>query len=277
LNIRASEAIIFQREYWELEGLHNLNQIYQEIKDGAWNFVNLWKSVKAAGMGVPHVNRLLTIANNDLPSVESRYERLKKEAATLEFQKASSARDSELLNNQRIMMRKTLDSTRLECEKEMERLRHLQQERIKQEAIAKHFENSNEGYYIKIRKTVEEIVISILSNSKILLKLALLSLTKSMRKGPDRYISLIHHDNTYSDTEYNSQNPKTASYTYGQQQHHPSQDYISMLIEESEKLYTSLIKEWVDKIITDYTFSITSSCYIKVSKNTQNRELSFRC
>jgi hypothetical protein len=32
-----------------------------------------------------------------------------------------------------------------------------------------------------------------------------------------------------------------------------------MLIEESEKLYTSLIKEWGDKIITDYTFSITSS------------------
>ena len=147
LNIRASEAIIFQREYWELEGLHNLNQIYQEIKDGTWNFVNLWKSVKAAGMGVPHVNRLLTIANNDLPSVESRYERLKKEAATLEFQKASSARDSELLNNQIIMMRKTLDSTRLDYEKEMERLRHLQQERMKQEAIVKHFENSNEVIY----------------------------------------------------------------------------------------------------------------------------------
>ncbi|MGB8034696.1 MAG: hypothetical protein WCF03_12845, partial [Nitrososphaeraceae archaeon] len=117
LNIRASEAIIFQREYWELEGLHNLNQIYQEIRDGTWNFVNLWKSVKAAGMDVPHVNRLLTIANNDLPSVESRYEGLKKEAATLEFQKASSARDSELLNNQIIMMRKTLDSTRLDYEK----------------------------------------------------------------------------------------------------------------------------------------------------------------
>ena len=42
------------------------------------------------------------------------------------------------------MMRKTLDSTRLDCEKEMERLRHLQQQRMKQEALVKHFENSNE-------------------------------------------------------------------------------------------------------------------------------------
>jgi septal ring factor EnvC (AmiA/AmiB activator) len=139
LNIRASEAIIFQREYWELEGLHNLNQIYQEIKGGTWHFVNLWKSVKAAGMGVPHVNRLLTIANNDLPSVESRYERLKKEAATLEYEKENSAREFQQVNNQIIMMRKTLDSTRLDYEKEMERLRHLQQEIMKQEALVKHF------------------------------------------------------------------------------------------------------------------------------------------
>jgi hypothetical protein len=32
LNIRASEAIMFQREYWELEGLHNLNQIIKKPK-----------------------------------------------------------------------------------------------------------------------------------------------------------------------------------------------------------------------------------------------------
>ena len=50
---------------------------------------------------------------------------------------------------------KTRDSTRLDYEKEMERLRHLQQERVKQQAIVKHFKNSNEVYYIKIRKTVE--------------------------------------------------------------------------------------------------------------------------
>ncbi|MGA9170996.1 MAG: hypothetical protein WBZ20_12715, partial [Nitrososphaeraceae archaeon] len=162
------------------------------------------------------------------------------------------------VNDQIIMMRKTLDSTRLECENEMERLRYLEQQRVKQEAIAKHFENSNEVYYIKIRKTVEEKVNSILSNSKMLLKLALLSLTESMRKDPDRYISLIYHNNTYSDTEYNSQNYETASYGQ-QQQQHPSQDYISMLIEESEKLYTSLIKEWVDKSITYYTFSSPQS------------------
>ena len=266
LNIRASEAIIFQREYWELEGLHNLNQIYQEIKDGIWNFVNLWKSVKAAGMGVPHVNRLLTIANNDLPSVELRYEGPKKEAATLEFQKASSARDSELLNNQIIMMRKTLDSTRLDYEKEMERLRYLQQQRIKQEAIVKHFENNNEEY-LKIRKTVEEKVDSVLSDRKILLKLALLSLTESMRKDPDRYISLIYH-NTFSTADYSGQYYSTDS--YGQQQQHPSQDYIDMLIQEAEKLYNKLAKDLEDESISDYAFSTSSSLPVLSQSDEKN-------
>jgi hypothetical protein len=51
------------------------------------------------------------------------------------------------------MMRKTPDSTRLDCEKEMERLRHLQQQSMKQEALVKRFEKSNEVYYIKIRNT----------------------------------------------------------------------------------------------------------------------------
>ena len=132
------------------------------------------------------------------------------------------------------MMHKTLDSTRLDYEKEMERLRHLQQQRMKQEAIVKHFENNNEVHYIKIRKTAEEKVISILSNSKMLLKLALLSLTESMRKDPDRYIPLIYHNNISSNTEYNSQNYETASYGQHQKQYQ-SQDYISMLAEEAEK------------------------------------------
>ena len=156
------------------------------------------------------------------------------------------------------MMRKTLDSTRLECEKEMERLRHLQQERVKQEVIVKHFENSNEVNYIKIRKTVEEKVNSILSAKKMLLKLALLSLSESMRKDPDKYSSLIYH-NTPSNADYNNQ-CYAASYMYGQQQQqqYPSQDYISMLIEEAEKVYNKLTKELVDESVSDYAFSTSS-------------------
>ena len=128
LNLRQTQVTQFYIEHWKLKGLYMLNQIYEEIKDGIGPFVNLYQLAKAAGMGVLHVVKILEIANNHLSSVELRFERLKKEAATLEFEKTNSARDSELLNNQIIMMRKTRDSTRLDCEKELERLRHLQQQ-----------------------------------------------------------------------------------------------------------------------------------------------------
>ena len=153
-------------------------------------------------------------------------------------------------------MRKRFDSINKDCEKETTRLQGLQQQRMKQEAIVREFENNNEGY-IKIRKTAEEKVISILSDAKPLLRIALLSLTESMRKDPDRYSSFIYHNSTSSTADYSGQYYSTDS--YGQQQQHPSHDYISMLLEESEKLYTSLIKEWVDESITDYMSSITSS------------------
>jgi hypothetical protein len=155
-------------------------------------------------------------------------------------------------------MLKRLDSIHLDCEKEMERLRHLQQQRMKQETIVKHFENSNEAY-IKIIKTIEEKVISILSDAKPLLRIALLSLIESMRKDPDKYSRLLYHNNTPSNADYNNQYYDTTSYTYGRQPQNQSQDYTDMLKEEAEKLYNKLVKELVDESISDYTFSITSS------------------
>jgi hypothetical protein len=118
-------------------------------------------------------------------------------------------------------------------------LTKLQIQKVRVKDLVDNFQNSSEEY-VKIRNTVEEKVVSILSDRKMLLKLAILSLTESMRKDPDRYSSLIYHNNISSNTDYNSQNYENAS--YGQQQY-TSQDYIDVLIEEAEKLYTSLIKK----------------------------------
>jgi hypothetical protein len=85
---------------------------------------------------------------------------------------------------------------------------------MKLEAIVRQLGNSNEGY-IKIRKTVEEKVVSILSDAKPLLRIALLSLTESMRKDPSKYSSLICQ-NTSSNADYINRYYDTAP--YGQQQ-----------------------------------------------------------
>ena len=126
-------------------------------------------------MHVQHVIRLLEIANNHLPSVEYTYETPKREVEDLEAKKRNSARIYQEINDKILSMRQRLDSLNLDCEKELAQRDQLYQKRMKLQDLLRHFENNNEEY-TKIRKTAEEKVYSVLSDRKMLLKLALLSL-----------------------------------------------------------------------------------------------------
>ena len=112
LDLRQLQLAEFYTEHWKLKGLYMLDQIYGEIKDDIGSFVNLYRMAKATGMNVQHVNRLLAIANNHLPSVEYRYETRKREVEELksESEKRNSARIYQELTDQILSMRKRLDS-----------------------------------------------------------------------------------------------------------------------------------------------------------------------
>ena len=62
---------------------------------------------------------------------------------------------------------------------------------MKQEALVKHFENNNE-VYIKIRKTVEEKVINILSDRRMLAKVGSLVVNRINEEEPGREIYLFN-------------------------------------------------------------------------------------
>jgi hypothetical protein len=244
LNLNDHEVTRLYREYWNLVGLNRLNEVYQELKGNIWPFVNLHRSVKDAGMSVQHVVRLLSIAANDLPSVEDRYELLKREAGKLEEDKSSSAMIIQSLSNQISSMRNTLDSICMEHQKVKTHLCHLYQRSFKQEALVRQFQNDNEEY-LKIKKAAEEKVTDVLSARKTFLHLALFSLTDSMRNDPDKYRSLIDYndDNTYY---YHSHDSFIEAYK-------------AMLIEEAEKLYTSMAKRIVDEVIDEYVSKTSAS------------------
>src|SRR4051812_965046 len=91
-----------------------------------------------------------------------------------------------------------------------------------------------------------------------LLKLALLSLTESMMKDPDKFNASIFCDNksSYSTTQTRGYSQSYDTVSYGQQQQYQSQDYIDVLLDEANKLYNKLDKELVDEIITDISSSL---------------------
>src|SRR6185437_3909897 len=116
-----------------------LDQIYEEIKGDIGSFVNLYRLAKSACMNVQHVNRLIAIANNHLPSVEYVYETRKREAEDLEAEKRNSARIYQEINDKILSMRNMLDSINLYCERELAQRDQLYQKRMKTEAGVRHF------------------------------------------------------------------------------------------------------------------------------------------
>ena len=110
-------------------------------------------------MGAQHIVKLLKIANNDLPAVEYRPERLKSEVDSLESWKLNSNR---VLEN----VTKNIEYYSLCCQRELAQMDQLYQKRMKLQAIVRDFENNNEEY-AKVKKTVEEKVDSVLSDGRI--------------------------------------------------------------------------------------------------------------
>jgi hypothetical protein len=193
LNIRQPEATGLYREYWNLVQLDNLNKIYHDIKHDIWFFVNLYKLSRAAGR-VQHVLRLLRIANTDLASVEARHQILKQEVKTMECEKRKSTIIFQDLTDQITSLHKIAEDCQSSCKKEMAKMDSLYHKKMILEALVKQFENNNEEYD-KIRKTVEEKVISTLLDTKMLPKLAVLSMIESIRNNPDKYSPLIYDNN----------------------------------------------------------------------------------
>ncbi len=68
----------------------------------------------------------------------------------------------------------------------------LHQKKVKLEALVNDFQDNNEEY-IKFTKSVEEKVVCVLSNAKVFLRYALLSITESVRNDPERYRPIFYN------------------------------------------------------------------------------------
>ena len=165
LNLGQPEVTKLYREYWKLKQLHNLNMVYEEIKDDIESFLKLHKLSRAKGIDVKQVVNLLQIANNDLPAFEKRFKRLRNDTSMLQFQKRIDERSLYQLNNQIASIIKLLSSYRISCIRERREIENLYNEKVRLEAIVTGFKNNNEEYLNKIKQVSCEEVKSVLTNS----------------------------------------------------------------------------------------------------------------
>jgi hypothetical protein len=191
LNLKEPEATKYYRQYWKLRQLHNLNLTYEEIGDNIAHFVKYYKRMKAAGIGIEQAIHLTKIANNDLPALEQKHQKLKKEVNLLESRKSEGNTTLNDLQDQIDASERISEWLKASREEEA-KIDQLEQEKIRLKKLVKRFKNNNEEY-LKIKKTVEQRVTSLLFDVKGLLRLSLVCLMESMRTDPQTYSKLIYY------------------------------------------------------------------------------------
>ncbi len=152
------------------------------------------------------------------------------------------------MNNQIASTTKLLNSFRLSCKRERREIRKLYNEKARIENLVTHFKNNNEEY-LKIKQEAYEELKSVLTDSKLLLKFATLSVIESLRMNPELY-NFIIHDNSNNNTISNGSDYPSLMLS-GRQQHQQSfnDSYTALIIEEAEKLYNKLRTELTNSVI----------------------------
>jgi hypothetical protein len=186
LKLRQPDVQMLHGEYLKLIGFEKLHKVYEELNDGIDYFVKMYKLMKAAGINLKQVERLVAIANNELPSVEKTYESVRIRVAELHGDIRNSAFTFQSLSDGISSMNETLRSLEAKKQKEEEEISKLYQKRMKLQGFVTYFENNNEGY-LHITKFAEEKVYSVLSEHKPFLRLAVQSLIKLIANDPAKY------------------------------------------------------------------------------------------
>jgi transposase len=248
LNLRESEATEFYKEYWRLKQLHNLIMVYEETKGDIDPFLTLYKLAKRKGIGVRHVVDLLAIANNDLPSIEERFKKLRNDVSTLQAQKHICKRNLYQLNNQIPSTTKLLNSFRMSCGRERRELENLQNEKERLEAIVAHFKSNNEEY-LKIQQTVAEEVSKFLADGKVLLQFALASVIEAIRGNLGKCNNLLVCNTSSSSTS-------TAAHDLSLSH---IDAYKDMILDEAKELYDKLLEYFTNSIMDNAVGSSSSS------------------
>ena len=200
LNLREPEATQLHLEYWKLNQLNSLIQIYEETNGNFSLFVKLYKLMKDASLNETEIIELLKIANNDIPSIKQIYEDLKREEAFLNAKNLNAAKTFQQLSNSISEEYKILEQYRLSYQDERLGLAKLRIQKIRLECTVKQFQNNNEGY-LKIKDMVKQIVIQTLTKYRAVLKIAFRSVIESCRSDPVKFNILYHNLRTIRTTE----------------------------------------------------------------------------
>jgi hypothetical protein len=224
LNLNEFETTRYYEEYLNLNQMHELRMVYDEIGPDIVHFLKLYKLSKDACMNSEHVINLLKISNEYLPLLERKYNKLKIETDILESEKQKLG----ALGTQVNVLSQVSDKYKKE-------IKSLQNKKIRLEVLV------NNVRYGKVRRIVEEEVNISLSVRRDLLILAVASVLESISQNPDKYNFLIN-SNHYYGGQYAASHPFIDAYR-------------TMISDEAQKLFELMARDSTMRIINEATLT----------------------
>jgi|SRR5919106_1215934 hypothetical protein len=250
LNLREKEVREYYREYWNLRGMYELNQIYDEVKDDIWLFIELNRRSKTEGLSPQQITRILKATttlerqNIDLEGEQARLEVGNKEAAkTFQQLTDSIQKDHKTLEEN--------DSVIIRQRREIENL-DIEKARLENNIT---FIRHDDETCIRVKQAVTQVIESIISNPRKLLAVAFATLFESSRKHPGKFQALYYNISTQLSVEQIlsepsfSQNP--SRYSIGENEDE------KLLLDEAEQSYNRIVD------------AITSNCINGMPNDTE--------
>src|ERR671919_2174818 len=244
LNLREKEVSEYYREYWNLNGIYNLNQIYEEIKDDIWSVLELHGKMKTEGLSPQQVSRILKTTT----TLEYNNRDLEREQARLEFSNKQAAVTFQRLTDSTQKDRKMLEENYYTISQQEREIEKLNVEKVRLENINDSIRLNSETR-IKVKQIVKEEIESTISNPRRLIRLALASLFESSRKHPGKFQALYYNMSTQLSVEQIlsessfSQNP--SRYSIGENEDE------KLLLDEAEQAYNSMIDAIANRCINE--------------------------
>jgi hypothetical protein len=187
LNLREKDVCEYYKEYWDLEGMYHLNQIYSEVKNDIWSIIELHRRTKIEGLSPQQVSRILKTTT----TLERKNIDLEGEQARLEVSNRQAAKDFQQLTDLKLRDHKTLEENDYAISQQKREIEKLNIEKTRLENSTNYIRLNNETC-INIKQIVKQQIESIVSDPRRLLRLSLASLFESSRKHPGKFQTLYY-------------------------------------------------------------------------------------
>ena len=251
LGIREKEVNEYYMEYWSLNGMYQLNQIYAEIKDDIWSIIELHRRMKTEGLSPQQVSQILKTTT----TLEHNNRNLECEQARLEVGNKQAAQTFQQFTDSIQKDHKTMEENDYAINQQKREIENLNSEKARLENIVGSIQLNNETC-IKIKQIVKQEIESIVSNPTRLIRLALASLFESSRKHPGKlqalYYNMPSHFSVEQILSQSSISQNSSQYRYSENEDE------KILLDEAEQSYNRIVN------------AITNNCINKMPNNTES-------